>query len=411
MKHNLILLFLAFGLVSCVASSGLNCTDKAEYCVKLNGKCTADFWGTNSTYCTTFSDLNGAKSNPVCCSITQYCVNSTCMDNNIGSPCKSNLDCRANLLGNSPVECNSNGFCQAIYGAGDTCSTDSDCYTGGPVSLKCGNTSKCTGRSVGEVCYNDTFGLGYFPPDLGISTCALPAFCARAALTDQFTCQAASNYVGKSGTCSLLADGSSAYPPCAPGYQCDGKSCIQIGTVASGSSCGNANLACSGTAFCYNGSCSSTKAQKPVSCSNSSDCTSIQANADCVCTTSGKGYCAFTGENVAAGIYNSEQEVNLVNCLVKNNCSLSIGYPQYLTQVNLNKQSCAVENCNSDIKKYQSASCDQVKAAGSCYNNPYCSGFPVWAIIVIVVVAVILVLSVVIVVFLVLRKRRDYSSI
>jgi uncharacterized membrane protein len=82
-----------------------------------------------------------------------------------------------------------------------------------------------------------------------------------------------------------------------------------------------------------------------------------------------------------------------------------------MSYANNDPNSCSVKYCNSYLKKFASSGCNMAKPYGSCAYIPYCSGFPVWAIIVIVVVAILLVLAVVFVIFLVLRKRRDYSSI
>jgi hypothetical protein len=103
--------------------------------------------------------------------------------------------------------------------------------------------------------------------------------------------------------------------------------------------------------------------------------------------------------------------VSLLQCLANNNCSYDYLTPDGFNYANNDPNSCAVKKCNSDLKKFMAADCNVMKASGSCVYMPYCSGFPVWAIIVIVVVAILLVLAVVFVIFLVLRKRRDYSSI
>jgi len=101
-----------------------------------------------------------------------------------------------------------------------------------------------------------------------------------------------------------------------------------------------------------------------------------------------------------------------MNCLAKYNCSYDYTSYEGYAYANNDPNSCSVKNCNSYFKKFAAAPCNSVvKPMGSCTYTPYCSGFPVWAIIVIVVVAILLVLAVVFVIFLVLRKRRDYSSI
>jgi len=291
-----------------------------------------------------------------------------------------------------------NKFCRAVYGAGDTCKTNDDCFNMGGVTLQCGtNNSQCTGLAKGAKCI-DTASLG-----LGISTCAAGLYCdskmmCSPVLASGFAC-----------------NNSKGEQPCPTGQQCNGVSdtagkCVAVGTVASGANCGGANLACASGSVCSGNTCMATSPYKLVSCTNDSDCASVQSTGTCECYPgSGKGYCTFSGLNASSLAATAESAINLVNCLAKYNCSYDPWSP---TTVNTNKMSCAVENCNSYVKKYiTAASCNGAKVGGTCFSSTYCSGFPVWAIIVIVVVAVILVLSVVIVVFLVLRKRRDYSSI
>jgi len=398
-------LFLLFAFVfSASASTSLlspglpqdyiigNCSD-TYYCTKPNAKCTADWTLHNTTQCQK-SDLSSsnAKSDPNCCPILQFCGrNGTCVENNDGDECKTVSDCYGSILGTGAVNCVS-GYCRAIYGAGDGCNDNSDCYQG----LTCNNdTNTCTGLEFGKAC-------AYVPVGVKISLCQFPNYCNATQLEGGFCV-------------SPLATGAQcpeAENYCYPGTQCDSTTkgtCTTVGTIKTGDACGDANYVCDSGNICFYGECTKATASKLVTCTNNSDCTSVQANSSCLCGNDGKGYCTFTGiGSLAVGI---EETINLVECLVKYNCSVG---PENnpLMYVNNDKMSCGVQNCNSYVKKYFSAvSCNNAKKGGSCYANPYCGGFPVWAIVVIVVVAIILVLSVVIVVFLVLRKRRDYSSI
>jgi hypothetical protein len=133
-----------------------------------------------------------------------------------------------------------------------------------------------------------------------------------------------------------------------------------------------------------------------MSCTNSTDCTT---GGLCICSPySGDQFCT----NVVPMPCNSQMQ-NLETCLKDNNCT---------TGANDSPDSCCYNNCYSSFKKANSCGCSAAEtAAGNCFYNTYCSGFPIWAIIVIIVVAILLVLAVVLLVFFMMRRRRQYDSI
>jgi len=241
-------------------------------------------------------------------------------------------------------------------------------------------------------------------------------YCALNASSFKSYCTAS---VTASDSCEPVPSGA----PCPAGYWCTNNKCTAVGTVESGKNCSSSQTVTPGSVNTYlcasglaanvsSGLCVTGKSWTLTSCTNDTQCSSIGEYSKCYCNPNGKGYCSEIHNVTEAPDSDGVSEgVSLIQCLAKYNCSYDYSSPEAMSYANNDPSSCSVKNCNSYLKKYNSAPCDMVKTAGSCLYMPYCSGFPIWAIIVIVVVAILLVLAVVFVIFLVLRKRRDYSSI
>jgi len=297
------------------------------------------------------------------------------------------------------------GKCQIIYGAGDYCTEGNQCFSG-----TCTN-SACTGVGEGGDCSNQ-------PAEAKFAVCATNLYCKN---------------TGVAATCeATLTSGAACQPvytggvPCPAAEWCTSGKCAAVGSVASGGNCSSALitnpdaiasvdafLCASGLAAnVSSGLCVTGKAWSLQTCKNNTDCASVDAKSECICNPNGKGYCTLiTNSSTAPDSTGISAGVSLLQCLAKANCSYNYMTADGMLYANNDPNSCAVKNCNSNLKKFNSAPCDFMKPFGSCAYLPYCSGFPVWAIIVIVVVAILLVLAVVFVIFLVLRKRRDFSSI
>jgi len=200
---------------------------------------------------------------------------------------------------------------------------------------------------------------------------------------------------GTVSTCAnkVPAGGDCSTYPCYPGTTCFNNNCTTLYSVPSGGKCSSSDLCETGYVCSLTGTC--TEAQDSFeSCSQQSDCSS----GICTCSLySGDSYCFVVDVDPC-----TDAASDLNDCIVDNNC----------TSANAGPQSCAYNNCYSDLKKSQSCGCDLADTAySSCFYNQYCGGFPVWAIIVIIIAAIVLVLGIVLLVFFMMRRRRVYDSI
>jgi len=341
------------------SASTASCTQNFT-CADKGDTCSSDFYSCNST--------TGSG----CCGLGLYCVNSTCVTDNIGDPCKTVLDCdKPSNAGDIALSC-TNGYCAYSYNLGDTCQNTSDCMPG----LVCNNTI-CTGLAQGVQC-NGTMACGY-----GL-------YCGYKTGNGNYVCM---NTTASGGDCSST--------PCGPWLQCINNTCQAEYSVASGSHCVNSKQCQSGLYCSINATCTAV-ADDYTSCSADSDCTAgPTGTTSCVCSPfSGKSFCYGLGYlNVFPC---NEDKSDLYTCLVDNSCSAANNAPN----------SCCTKNCLSDYKKSISCDCSGNKLSyGNCYYNGYCGGFPIWAIIIIIVVAIVLVLGIVLLVFFMMRRRRQYESI
>jgi len=310
------------------------------------------------------------------------------------------------------VNCTSSE-CTEVYGAGDTCTSNSDCQGG----LVC-NNSICVGLSLGSQC---TYYLANHGYPAKISECAAPNYCDI--LTGMCIAPSATS-------CGLLL------PACNQTSVCNFGTCIQIASLSVPGSNASTPLAC-GNNLAWNNAtkpptCVNAPSETLISCSQSTqtaDCAPLGNGATCTCyPQTGNTYCSM-GQS-SPGVANStnmnyytSELLTLAQCLAEYNCSYNgfiavygdhpnadFGNPVY--NANSAPDSCTYQNCWSAYKKYRGQDCSNLDDLfGSCFYSPECGGFPIWAIVVIVIVAVILVLAVVIVIFLVLRRRKDYASI
>jgi len=385
-----------FGLTTENPTYG-NCSSVLAFCLKPGGKCS------NTTIQCQKSNSSVAN----CCPTFEQCGrNLTCVQNNIGDVCTNISQCfvasggvliAASLKVQAEFACTATStsakFCRVLYGSGDSCVTSSDCSAG----LTCNSANKtCQGLTLGLKCGNATL----------LPLCDAGLYCETSTVTCQHT----------------LAAGAICTPsgvPCPAGSYCNGTTCQILGSVKIGGHCNGFPYLCtSGSTCAKNNTCVTGQVETFTTCTNNSDCSSIKytvngnTNASkCICTSAGKGLCQTTElQNPVAGV---AEGTNLANCLAKYNCGYDYLFNLPFLYASGLPASCTVTNCNSEYKKYMAAAsdCSKLKYEGSCTYNPFCSGFPIWAIIVIVVVAILLVLAVVFVIFLVLRKRRDYSSI
>jgi len=345
-----------------------------------------------------------------CCPKGLYCLTTgnstsfTCVKDNSGSSCTIGKDCFASTFGTNYAVCMS-GKCVIQYGAGDSCSANSDCF-----SNSC-SSGVCTGVGLNGDCSSQ-------PASARFVVCEPQLYCKTN--ISGSTCQAT---LGKGAKCTSVLSGG---VPCPAGQWCTGDTCTTVGTVASGGNCSSVAMSnpffavTTDTFLCASGlaanvssgTCVSGKTMTYTSCTNNTDCASIDPKSECICNPNGKGYCTvFINSTTSPDSTGVSEGVSLLNCLAQYNCSYEYMSPIGMLYANNDPNSCSVMHCNSYLKKFNSAGCNTEKIQGSCSYLPYCSGFPVWAIIVIVVVAILLVLAVVFVIFLVLRKRRDYSSI
>jgi len=328
------------------------------------------------------------------------------------SDCYANMYTGTGLIG--CVKVGDGSYCRPIYGDNDGCNTDADCFsytnmTSGlqiaASALKCDNkTNTCMGISVGKQCaWADAIPVSGWQG----AVCKFGSTC-EPTKDSTYECTAT---IAPGASCQAAA------PWCQAGYLCgnNGK-CIALASLKAGDNCTlqeeateYADVLCGSGMTCYEGKCATAETLTYSSCTADSDCNSNQT---CNCSTDGKSYCIYKPKYQPIPDTGASEQVALANCLVKYNCSYAYGSIAPVSASSSASMSCAVQNCNSYLKKYNAFDCSTEKMAGTCFGyNPYCAGFPVWAIIVIVVVAVLLVLAVVFVIFLVLRKRRDYSSI
>jgi len=334
------------------------CPNTTYSCAGKGDDCTGDL---NTPTCN--------LTNSSCCGTGLYCINKTCAIDNEGTQCQNNTQCMQSSTG-GPIMCVS-GSCQYVYGPGDECDTNANCYGG----LNCTNGT-CQGIALNMACNVS-----------GLSTCAWGLYCGlNPNLTAPFTICIST--IPNGGVCN----GSS---PCAFGNTCIQNKCVAdysqgTGTTCFGNSC-NTGLVCATN----NNTCVSATTSL-TSCTNSTDCT---AGTVCVCSPfSGDSFCDTASINPC-----TSEAQTLETCLKDNNCT---------TGGNDSPMSCCYNNCYSSYKKSFSCGCSITKSLfGNCFYNTYCSGFPIWAIIVIIVVVIVIVLAVVLLVFFMMRRRRQYDSI
>jgi hypothetical protein len=123
----------------------------------------------------------------------------------------------------------------------------------------------------------------------------------------------------------------------------------------------------------------------------------------------GDQFCLPQTESIVP--YCPPEEQTTLQCLLENNCSYYYTAGLGLNGDSLPPNSCAAENCQSSFKKVASCGCTNANNLyGNCFYLEYCSGFPVWGMVVIAIVVVILVL-VVIAIVMVMRRKRTYEII
>jgi hypothetical protein len=99
----------------------------------------------------------------------------------------------------------------------------------------------------------------------------------------------------------------------------------------------------------------------------------------------------------------TSQHLALDLCLAANNCTYSSDI----------EGSCSAISCLTQYKDASSCLCSNLKAmGGNCLYDPYCSGFPLWAIIAIAVGGVVILLVIVLLIVCLMRRRKqDYDTI
>jgi hypothetical protein len=172
-----------------------------------------------------------------------------------------------------------------------------------------------------------------------------------------------------------------------------GGKCQENFNVGPGGSCKGQYECQTGLVCAANNTCI-TATTELVECDNGTDCSSGM----CLCSLfSGESFCADPALNPC-----TDEVSDLDSCITSNNC----------TTISTASDACSYTNCYSELKKYYSCGCSVADDVyESCSYNPYCGGFPVWAIIVIIVVAVVLILAIVLLVFFMMRRRPHYDSI
>jgi len=336
----------------------VNCTSIYS-CVSDGDSCNGNF---ASGTCN-FTTGNSAT----CCAAGLTCTNSKCATDNIGSSCSNRTQCYSSLVG--MYDC-IGGTCQYIYTIGDTCTNSSNCLSG----LTCNNsTNTCQGLSYGQIC------------SLANPQCNFGLYCGPVNITT-YQCM---NTTAQGSACNTTATAN-----CAPGNDCINGMCAASGSGTQGQTCLSAT-ACGDDLTCAsNGTCVGATTSLST-CTENSDC---NPGATCVCSSfSGKAYCLDP-------LYNpcSSEAASLSSCMATQSCTKIEGTPE----------SCTYLNCYSSFKKANSCGCDGISTiSDTCGYNPYCGGFPVWAIILIIVVAIVLVLAIVLLVFFMMRRRRQYDSI
>jgi len=352
---------------------------ETDFCLKSGAKC-------DNSSKVIANCITNSSASANCCPSGEFCSrNGTCAKNNYGAACSNVLECRPDIFGTLAVSCTS-GHCYPLYGAGDNCNTDADCMS----PLKCGTGSNktCTGLPVGST---------------GCTAGFRGQLCAIGLVCLSNVCQ---KTVASTASCDNIAN------ICPANYYCVGGKCLKLGSVANNAACGGNPFVCTSGSTCnLAGNCVAGAPLPSVTCTNTSQCSSVGNSSTCECTDSGKGMCTPSLNDLLLNNLGYNDIVSLANCLATKGCAYDYTGSDPTSYANSDSMSCTVVNCNSYYKKVMAAGCGFQKFAGTCSYNPWCAGFPVWAIIVIVVVAVLLVLAVVFVIFLVLRKRRDYSSI
>jgi len=312
------------------------------------------------------------KTAATCCASGLYCINSTCVTDNLGDSCANSGQCFS--PSSAPVSC-VKGVCQYVYSVGDDCTNNTDCISG-----MCNTT--CQGMGVGGAC------------SIARPQCNFGLYCKMMNVTS-YTCQ---NTTAQGDDCTTPSQ-------CAPGNTCfaDGfganknVTCQGVGTQGAGMPCMDSS-ACGSGYGCGGNPKNMTCVQvntTMVDCTTNADC----ANGNCGCSpVSGTLYCQ-------GGLYNdpcTAEYVSLQSCLAGAGCTAASDAPD----------SCCYANCLSDYKKTYSCHCSLSDSiGGTCFYNQYCGGFPIWAIIVIIVVAIVLVLAIVLLVFFMMRRRRHYDSV
>jgi len=381
----------------------INSNTSIDNCTKVG---CAGYKGSCSLNCSNAQIASGFNSS--CCPHNLWCLSGTCQRSNIGDDCSSTNNCLPDLDGTLLVNC-SGGACTEVYGAGDTCTSSSDCQGG----LTC-NNSICVGSGLTAPCqpFYTTIISDY--PIARISECAAPNYC------DPISSTCVAPATTSCGISNIFDP-----KPCNQTSVCNHGTCIQIASLSVIGSNASTPLACGNNLAWNNASqtCVAAPSDTLISCSTSSqtaDCAPLGNGATCNCfPQSGNTYCTpglIDGfVNTTNVNYYTSELLILAQCLQEYNCSYNgimalAGDPVY--NANSAPDSCTYQNCWSAYKKYKGQGCsDADDKYGSCFYSPECGGFPIWAIVVIVIVAVILVLAVVIVIFLVLRRRKDYASI
>jgi len=311
----------------------------------------------------TYNCSLNSSGTPNCCASGLYCISGKCAIDNAGATCTTGVDCYPSVTAFYPLNC-VGGICTYVGYAGDKCTNGSQCAN----NLPC-NNSVCTAPSVGQAC-NLTSGCGF------------GAYCGS--LNGSLQCI---NYP-QNGSCY-------ANSKCYPGNFCNNGTCAALFSLGQGANCmGDSNRCQTGFICAPNNNTCQTAETSLTTCTNDSDCSS----GVCLCSPfSGKQYCDSLFDDPC-----TSQRQSLDSCLVSNNC----------THDGDGTNTCSYANCYSEYKKSNSCGCSIASTKySSCFYNPYCGGFPVWAIIVIIVVIIVLILAVVLIVFFLMRRRRQYDTI
>jgi len=307
-----------------------------------------------------------------CCASGMLCVSGKCQTVSVGDPCTSNKQCptpptaQLPIAGSISMACISN-TCQYLYMVGDSCSSNADCH--GDYGITCDtHTGKCVGLPLGANCGGGVCNLGLY--------CKYPPIqCVPK--------------IAEGGKCEYAYE-------CLGGLACTNGACTQPFSLPLNSNC-LSNLDCQTNLICgFEKTCVVPSALKQ--CTSNSQCTESKEDY-CLCSKfSGDQFCAVSGSNY----WPCPSEGNeLFNCLNSYNCTSPSDAPQ----------SCCRLNCYSQFKKALSCNCPLSDAFyGDCIINPFCGGFPVWAIILIVLITICLLVACLALVasFFVYRRRKNH---